>query len=494
MREQQDVTDARGVGEQHDHAVHANANAACGRHAVLKGTHIVLIVLHGLVVAGKLLFHLLAEALCLVDWIVELGEGVGVLMTGNDQLKAMRQARIVLKTLGERADLDGVIAHKGGVDDGLLTQLVINLGNELAARPFGLDLDAALVGSSSELLGGGIDGHLVAQHVGDDIGHGTARPGTGKVDGLTLILDLLGIVHRGIRSLDNALAQLLHALKVREGAVCLHGGELGVVRKVHALITEDAANLEHTLKAAHKQALKVQLGSDAQVVLLVQRIEMRDERLGRGTSLDGLQNRGLNFHEAVSFHVATEGRDDSGTLAEGLAHVLVHDQVDIALTITGLLVGKAVELLGQRTNGLGKKREATRRHGELATLSANHNALDAHDIAQVELAQALPVILVHIIDTTEELDIARRVAQHDEHNLALAALGNNTATDLHDVGCVLAIGKVGILGLDVGHVILNIRMLGIRVLASGIQGLAVGKAAGTLIVKRLGNGGFDLIL
>ena len=153
-----------------------------------------------------------------------------------------------------------------------------------------------------------------------------------------------------------------------------------------------------------------------------------------------------------------------------------------------------MELLGQRTNGLGKKREATRRHGELAALGANHNALDAHDIAQVKLAQALPVILVHIIDTAEELDIARRVAQHDEHNLALTALGNNTATDLHDVGCVLAIGKIGILGLDVGHVILNIRMLGIRVLASGIQGLAVGKAAGTLIVKRLGNGGFDLIL
>ena len=36
------------------------------------------------------------------------------------------------------------------------------------------------------------------------------------------------------------------------------------------------------------QALEVQLGSDAQVVLLVQRIEVRDERFGRGTALNGL--------------------------------------------------------------------------------------------------------------------------------------------------------------------------------------------------------------
>ena len=57
----------------------------------------VLIVLHGL--AGKLLF----SPACLVDWIVELGESVGVY-----QLKTM-VSRIVLKTLGG-CTIHGVIA------------------------------------------------------------------------------------------------------------------------------------------------------------------------------------------------------------------------------------------------------------------------------------------------------------------------------------------------------------------------------------------------
>ena len=59
-------------------------------------------------------------------------------MAGDDQLKAVRQARIVLKTLGKRADLDGVIAYEGRVDDGVLAQLIVNLGDDLPAVHSGL--------------------------------------------------------------------------------------------------------------------------------------------------------------------------------------------------------------------------------------------------------------------------------------------------------------------------------------------------------------------
>ena len=125
------------VGEQHDHAVDTDADAARGRHAVLEGAHVVLVVLHGLVVTASLLGHLSGKALGLVDRVVELGERVSVLVTGDNQLKAVRQTRVVLKTLGKRADLDGVIAHEGRVDDGVLAQLIVNLGDDLASSPLG---------------------------------------------------------------------------------------------------------------------------------------------------------------------------------------------------------------------------------------------------------------------------------------------------------------------------------------------------------------------
>ena len=214
MREQQDVADRSLVSKQHDHAVDTNANAARGRHTVLEGAHVVLVILHSLIVAAGLLGHLGSKALSLVDRVVELGECVGVLVAGDDQLKAVSQTRVVLKTLSERADLDGVIAHEGRVDDGVLAQLIVNLGDDLAGSPLGLDLQALLARGGSKLLDRRVDGDLLAEHVGDDVGHGTAGPLTRKVDGLALVLDDLGVADGLVSRLNDTLGERLHALEV----------------------------------------------------------------------------------------------------------------------------------------------------------------------------------------------------------------------------------------------------------------------------------------
>ena len=288
VREQQDVADGRGVGEQHDHAVDADADATRGRHAVLERAHVVLVVLHGLVVAAGLLLHLRGEALGLIDRVIELGERVGVLVRGDEELEAVREARVVLVTLGQRGNLDGVIHDEGRVDEDGLAELVEQLGDELAGGPLGLVLDVMLVAGGAKLLNGRIDGDGAAQNLGDDVGHGARRPRGEQVDGLTLVIDH-ALQPDGTRGgLDDALGELLHALEVGVGAIGLHGGELGVVGEVHTLVAEDATDLEHALIAAHEQALEVQLGGDAQVVLLVERVEVRDERLGRGATLNGL--------------------------------------------------------------------------------------------------------------------------------------------------------------------------------------------------------------
>ena len=85
------------------------------------------------------------------------------------------------------------------------------------------------------------------------------------------------------------------------------------MRKVHAFVAENAADLEHALEAANQAALQMQLSSNAQVAFLVKRVEVRDERLGRSAALNGLQNRRFNFHVAVRFHVTTERGKDGGT-------------------------------------------------------------------------------------------------------------------------------------------------------------------------------------
>ena len=228
----------------------------------------------------------------------------------------------------------------------------------------------------------------------------------------------------------------------------------------------------------------MQLGGNTQVALLIERVEVRDERLGSSSALDGLQDRGLDLHVAIGLHKAAERGEDLRALAEGLANVVVGDQVDIALTIAGLLVGETVKLLGQRANGLGQQRRALGGNGKLATLGAHDHAGHAKDIAKVEGLERIPGGLVHIVDAAEQLDLAGRVAHDNEHDLALTALGDHTAADLHDVLGVLAIGELGVLSLDVDDVVLNLGVLGIGVLARLEQGGALGQARGALVVER----------
>ena len=211
---------------------------------------------------------------------------------------------------------------------------------------------------------------------------------------------------------------------------------------------------------------------------------MRDERLSRSATLNGLQDGGLDLHVAVGLHKATEGGEDLRALAEGLADIVVGDQVDIALTIAGLLVGETVELLGQRANGLGEQGRALRGDGELAALSAHNHTGHTQDIAKVEGLERIPGCLIHVVDAAEQLNLGRCVAHDDEHDLALTTLGDHAAADLHDVLGVFAIGKIGILSLDVGNVVLDLGVLGIGVLARLEQGGALGQARGTLVVER----------
>jgi ribosomal protein L7/L12 len=149
----------------------------------------------------------------------------------------------------------------------------------------------------------------------------------------------------------------VHQVAVRPvGRVELHHRELGVVADADALVAEVAVDLEHALEAAHQQPLQVQLGRDAQEHLLVQRVVVGDEGLGVGAARDGVQHRRLHLQEAVLDHEAADRADRLAARHEARARgILVGDQVDVALAVLLLLVGHAVELVGQRAQALGQQ-------------------------------------------------------------------------------------------------------------------------------------------
>ena len=139
-----------------------------------------------------------------------------------------------------------------------------------------------------------------------------------------------------------------HVVVVGVGHVELEHGELGVVLRRDAFVAEVAVDLVDAVHAADHQPLQVKLGRDAQVEVDVERVVVRDERLGHRAAGDGMHHRRLDFDEAVAVEKAPQRLHDLRALDEDLAHFGIHRQVDVAAAIARLHILQAVPLLGQR--------------------------------------------------------------------------------------------------------------------------------------------------
>ncbi len=177
-----------------------------------------------------------------------------------------------------------------------------------------------------------------------------------------------------------------------------------------------------------------------------------------------------------------DGRDDLAALAEGVAHVGVHDEVDVTLAVANLAVGQAVELVGQGAHRLRKDRELGRRDGELTAAGADHGAGGLDDVARVDHAEDTPVVLAEHVDAAEDLDLAGAVLEHEEAHLALTALCADAARDGHDVLGVRAVREVRVALLELGGMGVHVRFDGVRVDTLVDELLAARTTLGALVV------------
>ena len=255
------------------------------------------------------------------------------------------------------------------------------------------------------------------------------------------------------------------------------------MREVHALVAELAADLEDAVHAAHDAALEVELRGDAQVALLVERVEVRGEGARVGAAERLLQDGRLDLEVALVLHEAPDAGDDPRAVDERLLDLGVHDEVDVALAVADLAVGEAVELLGQRAHGLGEHAQRLGRDGELAAVGAHDAARRLDDVAHVDGVEQRPACLVHRVDAAEQLDGARGILKVDEGELAVAAERPHAAADGEErveraLGAVL---DPTVLALDVGDGPIDAALDGIGVDACIEQGLATVQARGALV-------------
>ena len=159
---------------------------------------------------------------------------------------------------------------------------------------------------------------------------------------------------------------------------------------------------------------------------------MGHERLRRRAAGDGVQHRRLDLEVALRLHVAANRGDDLEARREDVAHLGVGDEVDVALAVARLGVGQTVVLLRQRTQRLREQRDLSRRDRQLASAGAHDGPDRADPVAEVEFLDCLERVFADEVDAREELQVAGRVSDDEEDDLALVALGDETPGDADD--------------------------------------------------------------
>ena len=276
--------------------------------------------------------------------------------------------------------------------------------------------------------------HVDAAALPEQVAEGHAHERLGVVDlhlaerqrgARSGLLAALGHLDRGL--MHQRLGHLQHGPAVAEGLVGLHGGELGVVAAIHALVAEVAVDLEHLRHAAHEQALQVQLGCHAQEQVHVERVVRGDEWTRRSAARERLHHGRFHFHESTRLHEAAHQAHDAAARLEGGDGLGRGPHVHVAAAIARLAVLEAVPLARRRRQALALHGDVRGPHAGFALVGATHRAFGADDVAVVERLGQLEVGGAHASLADAHLQIAGVIAQPHEHQLAKVAVLHDAA-------------------------------------------------------------------
>ena len=362
---------------------------------------------HCLVITLVSQFHLLHKTLFLVNRVVQLRVSISQLFTVHHQLKAFCKTSLRTVHLGQRRHLHRIVGDESGLDERTFAEFAKEFVNQLTLTHRLVHFHALLQAESTNLLlrlAFAVEAGLFLDGIQDR--QTTIR----SLEAHHIVTNLH--VCRAVHSHTNLLQQLLrerhHPVIVLISHIQFHAGELRVVASVHSFIAEVTANLIHTLETAHDKTLQVELRSNTQIQIHVQRIMVCDERTSRCTTCYLLKNRSLHFRETSLIKHLTHGAQDGGTLQERVLHPVVHNQVHITLAVAQFWVFKRIEHLtilllhnGQWLQALRQNRQGLGMHTNLTRLCAKHKALHANKVAQIQQLLEHHVIQVLVLLRTD---------------------------------------------------------------------------------------------
>ena len=282
-----------------------------------------------------------------------------------------------------------------------------------------------------------------AGEVLDGLEHGVALPRTLEVDHVVANLHFGGAVQRERDTLHHLFHGVHHPVVVLIRHVQFHLGKLRVVETVHTLVTEVLRELIHAIETADDQLFQVELISNTQIERHVKGVVVGLERTSRRTAVQRLQNRGLHFKVALFVQIVTHRVDQQCALDERIFDMRVHDEVDVALTVTLLRILESVidhtVLLfddRQRAHRLAKDGKLLHVDADFACLRGEHETFHADNITDVQFLENAVIhrfvlAWTNVVTFGIDLDFAHGILQYVEGDGTHNALTHNTSGNAH---------------------------------------------------------------
>ncbi len=428
LREEDYVADGGGAREHHDQAVDADADAACGRHAVFEG--------FDEIVVDFLLFAagLVLEALTLHIGIIEFAVAWGNFLAVDDELIDLH-GFAAGGDFGERHELGGDAGDEAGIEIFLFDEFFKNLLHDLVVFHVGGNFHTFFLAALAALLGRDVE-KVLASSFFDQIVIARAFPGASQIDGAQNIAFFVFVVdvQAAAKFFGEGAGQFLdevgHFFKVRERPVGFEHGELGIVTTRDAFVAKVAVEFENFRKTANEQALEEELGRDAQGEWHGERIVIGLKRASSCTAGYVLEHRRLDFEEVTVLEKAANFGYHEDAFDENIGRLGVAHEVEMALAVLDFAVSNAVPFVGHGAQGLGEHGKVFDLDGRLAGAGEEGFALDADPVTAIEALPCGGLFFGECFQTYIALDRAVDIADLAENGFAHVAQGDDASCNL----------------------------------------------------------------
>ena len=160
---------------------------------------------------------------------------------------------------------------------------------------------------------------------------------------------------------------------------------------VHTFVTEVLTDFIYTLETTNNQTLQIKLCCDTHIHINVESIEVSDEWACTCTTSNTLQGRSFYLSITSLIEELTHGTQYDSTLQESIFHTLIHNEVNITLTITLLWIFKLIVCLTVLILNNRQWLQALRQNGNLLSMNRDfthlcfeHYTLDTNEVTNIK--------------------------------------------------------------------------------------------------------------